>query len=199
MKSLFFSLLVLSLTSLNATANADLDPGIVKIEALNFGKKLSVTSSTGFENALVLLVDKKDNVVWKESISAENRGGKIFNLENLPAGKYSIKIDLGNREIFQPIEIAENNVVIYEYQKKVFFTPAIVLNENKLKLTYYNRQLADIDVSIVDRFGEVVYAEEHKGVLQLQKAYELKFFEEGEYTMVVKTPEKAYYQSFNLD
>ena len=197
MKRVVFLMMLIGLVQLNA--RDFLNPGIIKIEKLTFGKKISITASNGFKNGVVEIKDRKGNLVWKENLKEGTKKGKIFDLGSLENGQYVIAIELGNREIVQPFTIGENSIALLDYQRKDYFTPTVELNGNKLKLCFLNRQLSDVEVAIKDRFGDVVFNESHKGILQLQKSYELKYFTDGEYTMVVKTPEKSYSKGFKLD
>ena len=171
----------------------------VNIDAVPLEKKVSVVFSEGMRDGTINIYDQAGSIVWSENLEVSDLKGKVFDLKSLPNGDYEIVVSAENKELVQPFSIGFNSIALDATAKKAFFTPSFKVVDNKVDLTFLNSKIGNVDVSIIDASGNIVYEEAHKNILQLQKRYQLSNLNDGSYTMVVKTPQKAYYQRITLD
>ena len=171
----------------------------VSIDAVPLAKKLSVVFSQGMRDGTINIYDQVGSIVWSENLEVSDLKGKVFDLKNIPTGDYEIVVSIENKELVQPFSIGFNSISLDATAKKAYFTPSFKVADNKVDLTFLSSKIGNVEVSIIDTNGDVVFEEAHKNILQLQKRYQLSNLNDGAYTMVVKTPQKAYYQRINLD
>jgi hypothetical protein len=59
---------------------------------------------------------------------------KVFNLSQLPAGRYELFVGSATKEVVQPLIVTEADVVLNEEQRREYFAPTALLRERSLDL-----------------------------------------------------------------
>ena len=192
MKKNVFVLLVAVFATLTVNA-AD-----IKIETLNYGKKISIAFDPVIKEADIILRDLQGLILWDGSLDRKSAPTKVLNLEKLPDGKYEVIVNTPTRELVQPVTIAQAGIEVIQHERKEYFKPAVVASREHVDLTFLNTKPGDITVKLIDFDGNVVYEEEHETALKVERRYKVDELQEGFYTLVVRTAEKSYYDKFYL-
>ncbi len=179
----------------NAMAESHLftkDVKIVKRDA----KKVEVRVNQ--QNVGVLDVELKD----KEGVliySGEIKGGENvstqFNLNALPNGEYLLNCSNNNFWSLQKLTIANGNVEINENTYQEVLSPTVEsIALNRFEVTTNNKNVADLEVSIANRAGEVVYT----GYLSNANRFNLNHLPTGEYSFEFTVANKSFKQYVNV-
>jgi hypothetical protein len=184
---------LLSVWSLAGLGEAKADTGLgvssVKIEKSD-SKKVRIYTKPGSPVDLTL-VDVDGYVLYQGLTSAGNQTGEqVFNLNNLPDGRYFITA--GNNEwwMSQGITIRGNVVTIDERNLQQMAQPSVTTYaKNKIEVTVPGKNLDDASVSIYDAKNELVFSEAYNGGAQ---RFDLSSLPTGTYTFVVGLEQKHF-------
>lgn len=171
----------------------------IQIESIPLEKKLSVVFKNGMKDGTITIYDQVGKIVWNEATAASTQIGKVFDLDQLPKGTYEVVVKTNTREVAQKFEVDFSTLSLKGFERREYFTPSFNVSDNNIDITFFNNRVGDVAVSIIDAKGNTVFEEEHENIVTLQKRYQVVTQEEGEFTVVLKTPEKAYYKQVILD
>ena len=192
MKKNVFVLLVALFATLTVNA-AD-----IKIETLNYGKKISIAFDPVIKEADIILKDLQGVILWDGKLDRKTAPTKVLNLEKLPDGKYEVIVNTPTRELIQPVTIAKAGIEVIQHERMEYFKPAVVAKRDFVDLTFLNSKPGDVTVKIIDFDGNVVHEENHEAALKVGRRYKVEDLLEGFYTLVLKTGTKSYYNRFYL-
>ena len=158
-----------------------------------YGRKLVVDMHDMHSTAQIILISGEGSA---ELLRVEAEGpafAKQFDLSGLASGQYSLVIEYGIRELAQDIVLDEEKAFLKLKSRDIFIKP-IVRQSNKdyVDLTMINKRIGSVQVEIVNSNGRIVYQEEIKNVLKVEKRYDLRKLSPDTYALVVKTPRKTY-------
>lgn len=194
MKKIRLSIAVLlSVWSLAGLGEAKADTGLgvssVKIEKSD-SKKVRIYTKPGSPVDLTL-IDVDGYVLYKGLTSANNKTGEqIFNLNNLPDGRYFITAGNNDWWMSQGITIRGNVVSIDERNLMQMAQPTLTTYaKNKIEVTVPGKNLDDASVAIYDAKNELVFSEAYNGGAQ---RFDLSSLPTGAYTVVVGLEQKHF-------
>lgn len=193
--NLLRSALVLgAIVAASASALANYPSVLIKVGQ---GQRLQVEIQQLAGKTEVALVNALEETVFQETVGANQRYyAKTFNLANLETGEYTFVVRTSTREIRQPFSLQDRSVALDSKARREVFLPQIRLQEDAVEINLLNRQVATVRVSILTREGELVYEDVIPNVVSLGRRYNVSHLEDGEYTFVVRTPEREFYQNF---
>lgn len=188
----------LFLTAVTVAGATDLAPSLSIVQA-GFTKKFALSAQgLGGGDASVTIEDQNGLVLLKENIANADSYSKIFNMENLPAGRYLVTLHTFSREIYQPIALEENGVKVDISQRSERFIPIIDLRDRVLGLSYLNTERTNVKVSILDSDGKTVHQDNVDDGLTVERLYNLQQLPTGLYTLRVQTPRRTWYKDVVL-
>lgn len=193
---LLLVLLGASTSALNATPVSSL-----RIEKVSTGYKQVAVELAGFAGPVSLqLKSEKEEVLVNENVPVGAAFAKVFNLSQLPAGRYELLVGSTNKEVVQPLVVTEADVVLNEEQRREYFAPTALLRERSLDLNWFSSRIAgQVEVVILDNAGTPIFRDAIKNVFRLERRYRLEHLPRGQYTLRITTPHKAYYQALDLN
>lgn len=134
-----------------------------------------------------------EGVTWlQEAIGMTGPFKKVFDLESLPLGSYTLTIKSLTREIVQPITLSEQEVIMDETKRKEFFQATMFQKRQNVHLSLMNPTNSDISMFIMDHMGRRVYQDAIKGQKVIDKDYNLKYLPGGSYTVVVDNAHEVF-------
>jgi hypothetical protein len=119
----------------------------------------------------------------------------VYNLEALPEGKYSLIIKHGKMTHEKDIMLAEGKSYLIKetsYTAPQFETSA----DGKLSVRYLNHSGENVSVSFFKN-SENFFSDEIGITTSFSRSYDLKNLESGNYGVVLKTGNKAFYYDLN--
>lgn len=179
----------------NAMAESHLftkDVKIVKRDA----KKVEVRVNQ--QNVGVLEVELKDKegvLIYAGEIKGGENVSTQFNLNALPNGEYMLNCSNDNFWSLQKLTIANGNVEINENTYQEVLPPTVEnVALNRFEVKTNNKNVADLEVSIANRAGEVVYT----GYLSNANRFNLNHLPTGEYSFEFTVANKSFKQYVNV-
>ena len=193
---LLLVLLGASTGALNATPVSSL-----RIEKVSTGYKQVVVELAGFAGPVSLqLKSEKEELLVDEIVPVGAAFAKVFNLSQLPAGRYELFVGSTNKEVVQPLIVTEADVVLNEGQRREYFAPTALLRDRNLDLNWFSSRIAgQVEVVILDNAGTPIFRDAIKNVFRLERRYRLEHLPRGQYTLRITTPHKTYYQALDLN
>lgn len=190
----FFTLTLLALigsafTSLQVVAS---EAPSIAINKIGYEKKISVTMKNLSGSTTLTLSVEGGNTLIEEAIK-DSEYSKVFNLGELEPGTYVLSISNGLREIEQPLVINERTLVLDQRQRREFFAPLFRNNGESIDLQLMAGKMTTVSLSIRNLNGEVVFEDQLKNVIKVERRYSLRQLPAGQYTVMVTTPEKEYF------
>ena len=177
-KSLLIGLLLVFLNNL-AVANTSLISLLATSES-SFVLHLPVESQTSYQ---LVLKDIAGTVLHDEMI-ARGIEEKIFNLKNLPDGRYFLTLLFDNTTKWKGVEI-QNGALKVEDKVKSITNPNVLLNGHHLDLNMLCFADEKVSVSIWDNSGSLLSQEYFEANGNIQRRYNLTELPIGEYQISV--------------
>ncbi len=161
-------------------------------------QKLIVSIQEIQDDTELHLLSANQETIYMESVHKHQRSySKSFDLTNLDGGNYIVVVRTGNREVRQPFTLREQQVALDSKKRYEIFLPQVKVTQQTVELNLLNRQVATVRVAILNVAGELVYEDIIPNVINVERRYNLEHLQQGAYTLVVRTPEREFYQDFN--
>lgn len=167
------------------------DNPFISINSIGSEKKVSLVLKNLRNPTTIRLESAQDGVLLEEEITNAEYA-RVLNLNELSAGNYKLVVNTGVRETEQPIAITRTGLSLNINDRKEFFAPVVRTNGQLLDVSLLNSQLITLKLKIEDAEGAVVYEDEVRNVVKVEKRYNLSKLPAGEYTIVLNVGDKAY-------
>jgi len=137
------------------------------------------------EAQLFTITDQSGNIVFTESV--EKYDNKVsYNLKKLPAGNYIMKVE--GESFLEIYETSITKEIVSLINAETFYAPQVTnLNGRKFEVKSSIANKEDIDVSIFNEDGEIVYSYNDKVTGNYSKTFNLEQLKSGNYTVFVST------------
>lgn len=170
---------------------------VLKVEA-GIDKKFYLALENVSAQTSIKIFDREGFALVEESVSVSEHFEKIFNLENLQSGQYTLVIKSNYKETIQPIQIIGRNLIVDESKRQEYYPAIIQLEKKKVNLSVLNPTKSQVTLSIISRTGELLYRDALKDLVVVEKSYNLSQLPAGEYTVVVDTSKDVYTKNVRL-
>ncbi|SFA47083.1 hypothetical protein SAMN04488511_106141 [Pedobacter suwonensis] len=138
------------------------------------------------ENINLSLIDAYDEVLFEESIHAPAASSKIYDLNELPDGKYTLKAESDVKVAKYNIVIKNGEAIVSEPKISNIFKPVYTKKDQVITLNLENLENNPVEVSVYNEYNDVVYNEVFKDKSQLVKKFNISKTDSKELTFVVK-------------
>lgn len=167
------------------------DNPFISINSIGSEKKVSLVLKNLRNPTTIRLESVQDGVLLEEEITNAEYA-RVLNLNELSAGNYKLVVSTGVRETEQPIAITRTGLSLNINDRKEFFAPVVRTSGQLLDVSLLNNQLTTLKLKIEDAEGALVYEDEVRNVVKVEKRYNLSKLPAGEYTIVLNVGDKAY-------
>lgn len=179
MNRIFISL-AMSLLLINMAVANHYNP-VLKVEGSKFFLSLEdVDTPTS-----VKILDREGFTWIEEKIAAQGQFKKVFNLESLPFGSYTLIIKSEVKETVQPIAVTKEGLVIDESQRAEYFHAHLSRKRGNLNLSLLNPTNSVVRVFVIDSQGRMLFQDAIENQQVIDKNYNLKQFPGGAHTVIV--------------
>ena len=185
--------LAMSLMFFNITVANNYMP-VLKIE----DNKLYLTLDHVSAQTTVRIHDKEGFTWLQEEIGMTGPFKKVFDLESLPLGPYTLTIKSLTREIVQPITLSEDELIMDESKRKEFFQANLSKKRKNVNLTLMNPTNSVVNFFVIDRMGRLIYQDAIKGQKVIDKNYDLNYLPRGHYTVIVDNAHEVFTHSITV-
>jgi len=195
MKSLFTATLLFFAAQTFASAYS---LPTVDIASIGVSKKVKITINNLKSDATLAITNQAGGTLITESIE-NGTFGKIYNLELLPDGLYTIGITTTMKEIEQPFRIEQEAIIINTAQKRERLLPFVRLDQKIINVSMLNNRVTDVTVKIKNDAGDILLTENLGYVVKVEKRYNLAALDRGRYQVIIETPDRTYYHDVYND
>ena len=182
-------LLVLFVLPLAMQAKDELP--FIAIHPVGAEKKVSLVLKNLNAPTTIRLESAQEGVLLEEEIT-HSEYARVLNLNELAAGNYKLVVSTGVRETEQPIFLTRTGLSLNIGDRKEFFAPFVVTNGQLLDVSLLNNQLTTFKLKIEDIEGNLVFDDEVRNTVKVEKRYNLSRLPEGEYIVVLNVGDKSY-------
>ncbi len=159
------------------------------------------TITIGFNQSInspveVVLIDASGYQLLRESLQIQHVDKRKYNLKNLPAGKYYLKVHQGYRMTSRTIIVKNNSAIITK--EKVIFKPACSQKDDhwNVNLLLLNK---DAEMHLYDAKSDLVYAESYTDQKKVAKSFNLSKLKPGAYRAVFNIDGDVFSETIKLD
>ncbi len=170
---------------------AKIEDPFISINSIGSEKKVSLVLKNLKGSTTIRLESVLEGVLLEEEITNAEYA-RVLNLNELSDGKYKLVVSTGLRETEQPISITRTGLSLNINDRKLFFAPVVRTTGQLLDVSLLNNQLTTLKLKIEDAEGLLVYEDEVRNVVKVEKRYNLSKLPAGEYTVVLNVGDKAY-------
>ncbi len=163
------------------------------IEKLDNAYKMVRVSVSGLkETALIAVMDHHQQSVLEVEAPSTEPFSKVLDFSRMPTGSFFLSIRTENRETVQPLRITSADVILYEGRRMEYFAPTYRLQARQLDINWFNTQVAQLDISLSEWTGAVIFKQQLRNVIKVEKRYDLSKLPKGKYVLTLKTTRKSW-------
>jgi P pilus assembly chaperone PapD len=134
-------------------------------------------------------------ILYKSTIKAKDQYNAVYNLSELPEGRYTLICSIANR-------IYEKDIILGAYNSEVmaetsYLAPVFHQDGKNLTVTVFNPKDNDVSVSFW-KGSESIFADSPKSDRSFKRLYSLDKLEPGQYTVDVATAAGSYQYAMEL-
>ena len=144
------------------------------------------------KETMIQFKDANNRVIYSESVS--NKAYiKKFNLKKLEDGFYYILAEDVMKAIVYKISLKGNAVKIVERKENT--KPVFRTLEDRVFLNLLNLDKDKVEIKVYDSMNRIVFRQDIKEQMLVEKAFNFEKAEADEYTIVVKDNNEVYYKN----
>jgi len=144
------------------------------------------------KETMIQFKDANNRVIYSESISDKNYI-KRFNLEKLEDGVYYILAEDVMKSIVYKFSLKGNAVKIVERKENA--KPVFRTLEDRVFLNLLNLDKDKVEIKVYDSMNRIIFKQDIKEQMLVEKAFNFEKAEADEYTIVVKDNNEVYYKN----
>jgi hypothetical protein len=167
------------------------DNPFISINTIGSEKKVSLVLKNLRTPTTIRLESALEGVLLEEEIT-NTEYARVLNLNELSTGDYKLVVNTGVRETEQPLSITRTGLSLNINDRKLFFAPVVRSTGQLLDVSLLNNQLTTLKLKIEDAEGLLVFEDEVRNVVKVEKRYNLSKLPVGEYTVVLNVGDKSY-------
>jgi hypothetical protein len=141
----------------------------------------------------VYVADAEGTIIYQEDIQARTTYGKVYDLSELDDGIYTFTSR--GEYITTTKKIKVEGLSARELSKEATYKPVISLEDNYLKVNYFNKNQEDIEFSI-ESSGAVFHESDVNNDIAYGKMLNVSKMPPGKYYAKLKVGNKDYYHQF---
>lgn len=189
MKTLAMTLLLLVFMNVKAADELDI--------RINDQQNLIVELQSIEKGAVLSLLDESGEVLFKDRFFNERTYSKILDFENLPDGKYSLKLDKEYSVATSVIRKTGKNITISKGEYSFVYKPVLKVDGYKVALYVANPEETFMHVEIYDKYGESVQYFKTKDLI-LKRTLDFSRVPAGSYTVTIKTSRNSFKKTLTV-
>jgi len=183
---------------LNTSTFANKNNSTVKI--INAERKVFTINVNNIrtKDYTVQISDVYGVVLFEDEIVASKKFSKIYDLSQLPLGKYEVEIegDIFIRKQF--VKILKDKLEVVGDEEVKIYKPSILLNEDKISLNMFSNGKEPVQVSIMNLQSETLFKESIKDKVAIHKYYDIFQLPAGKYIVKIVTQGSYFYKEISL-
>jgi hypothetical protein len=184
-KKMILAVMVITLVSANAIAFED-------SLQVNDEKSFNLVLSEVSNQTQITFKDKRNNILYSNTIESGESYAKTFNLELLPEGEYIVEIEDEIRTKQMTLVVSSADIVTSEKGQSVHFKPVISKRDEVVYLNQFSPSQDPLYVAIYDYKNELLHEETIEGKMDIGKMFDFSKSLPGEYRFFLESNGKRY-------
>lgn len=140
----------------------------------------------------ITLKDSAGEVLYTKRLRNRNSYDRRMNLENLPAGKYSLEISDNVGTLSYPVKMTVNALQIPVDERVATFHPIIRKQNSTVSLVLFSPAKHSHELSIYNENNVLMHGEKINGTVNYQKQFDFSTALPGSYSMVINSEGQKY-------
>ena len=166
-------------------------------------KKVRVAFKNVKKGNQLTIKDQKGTQLHSQIVFKEGNLNTLFDLSSLKDGKYTVELNKDYEVIVKTLEVKNSKVIFSKNSRKVIFKPVIRNKENVLMISRisFDKKPMKIDLYFEDViiYSETVnYSETVKTDASLNRVYNFKEKQAGNYKVIVNNNDRSYIHNFKI-
>ncbi|RLJ79818.1 hypothetical protein [Pedobacter alluvionis] len=149
------------------------------------------------ENVNLSLIDVYDEVLFEENIHASAASSKVYDLNELPDGKYTLKVESDVKVAKYNVVIKNGEALVSEPKISNIVKPVYTKKDQVITLNLENLENSPVEVKVYNEYNDVVYNEVFQDKSQLVKKFNVGKTDSKELTFVVKYKEESFVKTID--
>lgn len=155
-------------------------------------------SIEGNENVNLSFIGSNNEVLFQENIQAKAASSKLYDINALPEGKYTIKIESDTKLANYKVVIENGKATVSEPVFSDLFHPLIKKDGDFIILKVENEEGNPIEVQVMNEYNDSVYTEVFKNKSVLQRKFNISKTDSQSLTFVVNVKGKQFSKTIEL-
>ncbi len=133
------------------------------------------------------LKDANGIILIAEKVVQQAQFGRMYNLENLPAGNYELIIENDEKVMIQPILIQRRFLTIDKVELKEILKPAILVKTDLIAVNMLHFEKEAISLTLKNKQGKIIYTDSFKRYGGFNKQLNISDLPKGDYLFAIQT------------
>jgi len=145
----------------------------------------------------VLIRQKNGDIVFNDLVKTGDKFAKYYDLSTVEAGRYSVEVYAQGAKNRQTFYVDGEFLMVkksYTENNPAYFNFA----NNKLNISYLNERQLEASLELLNIDGQVIFQDNLRNALVIQKRYDFTKLRVGEYTAVISSGDQKYSTSFTI-
>jgi len=193
----FFKIGLIAVLFLTATG-ANASDGDFTLKVRGEKEKFIRFSFDENEHVNLSFLGNNNEVIFQENIQAKAASSKLYDLNELPDGKYTLKIESEDK-------LAKYNVVIKNGKTEVsapiisdLFHPLIKRQGDVIVFDVANNDGSPIELQVLNEYNDAVYTEVFNNRSEVQKKFNISRSDSQSLTFVVQSKDQKFTKTLEL-
>lgn len=150
------------------------------------------------EDVHLSLFSARDGAIYEEDIHTDGAKSKVYDLNALPDGDYSLEVSSYTKLVTYKIAIQNNRMVVSEPLATTASKPLLTKLADRIVLNLNNVEQAPIEVGVFGDHNECVYKQVFLDRAKLSKVFNISKTDFQSLTFIVKMGERKFTETVSL-
>lgn len=190
-----FLLLAFALLGVNAAKADDIEV-LVRIAKENSKWVSFITNDA--QAVEVSLFTAKGDLVHEQTLKNSNNKFQTYDLNALPSGEYSLKIESASKVVTYQIEVNDESAVLSQPVVKEIKRPLFIKKNNLLTLDLNGTCNGKVELTIYNEFDEKLHEDTYEDAAKMIKKFDVGTTTAKQLTFVIRSNGEEYSETIAL-
>ncbi len=187
------SLLTLALLALLASNAMNNETNLYNNKIIVKGKLIDLNLKFTDGGLKVNVKDDFGFVLYNDTYIGSEFARK-FDLTSLPNGNYYFEIEGQTKIITIPFKVNSSNVDFQKEEESIFYKPILRMDDDSIYISKVTFNNEPFKIELYDNDSHLLYKEELKGAISLERKLNISKLESGEYKFIMISENRVFEQ-----
>ena len=169
-----------------------------EIELTTVKQKAVVLQMQNIEEGTTISLRSESGALLFEDKAEGNEYGKVFNLQEMEEGKFTLELESAESLEILPIEVTKEAAEM-DKSASIYISKPVVKHNGELLKVYLGKKCLDMQMTIFDEYGKVAHRSQiEKGDAKVQR-YDISDLADGNYKVQFTADGRSFYHTIALD